>query len=75
MNFAGKRSVLRKTRTESPSQVIKSAIQLGALSLKLGNEIGRLGEDGCGVEVVVEEGECGVGEMRRWWQWLEAVHR
>lgn len=60
MNFTGEGGVRGETRSKSQSQLGQSPIQLGALSLELGDESGSPGEGGFGVEFAVEEGACGV---------------
>lgn len=75
MEFAGEGGVRGEASSESPSQLGQSPIQLGALSLELGDGSGSLGEGTFGAELVVEEGECGVREVRGWWQGFEPLHR
>jgi len=59
VDFAGEGGVRGETLSESSSQLVERAIQLGTLSLELGDEVGSIGEGALGVESVVEEGECG----------------
>lgn len=58
VDFAGEGGVSGETLSESPSQLVERAIQLGALGLELGDEVGSIGEGALGMESVVEEGEC-----------------